>query len=273
MRRVGLHVRLETTLVDLIEKALRLNLDFFQCFLTLKTAGRVVPLNSSDIKEFIELRRKYFKEMYLHVSYWVNPSSIEYNPHRLLKKELSLAKKLEFTHIIFHPGSAKGTRDESKGIDALAIMFNHLMKKEPSFTFVLENVAQKFPAIGGDINHFRLLLEKLDNPDRVRFCIDTAHAFSYGYNIKNQEEFIAFLDKKIGLHRLCLIHINDNREVIGSHIDRHAPLGEGKIGLEALKNFVMHPKIKHIPILSEPPVMTEEELKQEFEKIMRWHKL
>jgi len=177
LRRIGLHLRLETTLVDVIERALRLNVDFFQCFLTLKTAGRIMPLNSSDIKEFIALRRQYFKELYLHVSYWVNPSTIEYNPHRLLKRELSLAKKLEFTHVIFHPGSAKGTRDVHVGIDALAAMFNKLLKRESSLIFILENVAQKFPSIGGDFNHFKLLLERLEQPDRIKFCIDTAHAF------------------------------------------------------------------------------------------------
>ena len=275
MRRIGLHLRLETTLVEVIQRALKLNVDFFQCFLTLKTAGRVVPLNSSDIKQFIVLRRQYFKEMYLHVSYWVNPSTINYNPHRLLKKELSLAKKLEFTHVIFHPGSAKGTLKVQEGIDALASMLNKFMKKEPSFTFVLENVAQKFPSIGGDIDHFHLLLEKLDNVDRIRFCIDTAHAFSFGYNIVDEDEqdkFIVCLDKKIGLERICLIHLNDNQEDLGSHIDRHASIGSGKIGLEPLKRFVMHPKLRHIPILSEPPIMSEKDLEAELKKIVGWNK-
>jgi len=275
LRRIGLHLRLETTLVEVIQRALKLNVDFFQCFLTLKTAGRVVPLNSSDIKQFIVLRRQYFKEMYLHVSYWVNPSTINYNPHRLLKKELSLAKKLEFTHVIFHPGSAKGTLKVQEGIDALASMLNKFMKKEPSFTFVLENVAQKFPSIGGDIDHFHLLLEKLDNVDRIRFCIDTAHAFSFGYNIVDEDEqdkFIVCLDKKIGLERICLIHLNDNQEDLGSHIDRHASIGSGKIGLEPLKRFVMHPKLRHIPILSEPPIMSEKDLEAELKKIVGWNK-
>ncbi|MFC1841812.1 deoxyribonuclease IV [Candidatus Dependentiae bacterium] len=274
MRRIGLHLRLETTLVDLINKALRLNVDFFQCFLTLKSAGRVVPLNSSDIKEFVEIRRQHFKELYLHISYWVNPSTIEYNPHKLLKKELILAKRLEFTHVIFHPGSAKGALTLTEGIDALAKMVNKLTKKEPSFIFVLENIAQKFPSIGGNIDHFGLLLEKLDNVEKVKFCIDTAHAYSYGYNISNQKEqekFINLLDEKIGLDRLCLIHLNDSQEALGSHIDRHAAIGEGEIGLEPLKRFVMHPQLKHVPLLPEPPVMSEELLKAELEKIKSWH--
>jgi len=275
LRPIGLHLRMETTLVDVVERALRLNVDFFQCFLTLKTAGRIFPLNTSDIKEFVLLRRKYFKEMYLHVSYWVNPSTIEYNPHRLLKRELALAKKLEFTHVVFHPGSAKGTRDINVGIDALANMVNRLLKREPLFTFVLENVAQAFPSIGGDINHFKMLLERLDEPERIKFCIDTAHAFSYGYDFSSEQkcnEFVDFLDKTIGIDKICLIHLNDNVEARGSHIDQHTKLGEGVIGSENLKRFVMHPKLKHIHVLTEPPAISEEELKIEFQKIIDWNK-
>ena len=276
MRPIGLHLRMETTLVDVVERALRLNVDFFQCFLTLKTAGRIFPLNTSDIKEFVFLRRKYFKEIYLHVSYWVNPSTIEYNPHRLFKRELSLAKKLEFTHVILHPGSAKGTRDVQVGIDALANMLNSLLEQEPSFVFVLENVAQAFPVIGGDLNHFKLLLERLDEPEKIQFCIDTAHAFSYGYDFSSEKkcnEFINLIDKAIGIDKVRLIHVNDNLEGMGSHVDRHTRLGEGQIGIENLKRFAMHQKLQHIPILSEPPVIPENELKIELQKIIDWKKL
>lgn len=275
MRRIGLHLRLETTLVNIIDRALKLNVDFFQCFLTLKTAGRIVPLNSSDIDEFIKLRRQYFKELYLHVSYWVNLSTVKYNPHKLLQKELALAKKMELTHVIMHAGSCRGARKKSDGIDALARMMNALMKKEPDLTFVLENVAQKYPSIGGDINHFGLFLEKLDNPDKICFCIDTAHAFSYGYDISDdnkQDEFINLLEEKIGIDKICLIHLNDNREDLGSHVDRHQALGEGQIGAQALKRFILHPKLKDISVLSEPPDMSQDGLELELKKIIDWHK-
>ena len=275
MRKLGLHLRLETTLVDLINKALRFNVNFFQCFLTLKTAGRVVPLHSNDIKEFIELRREHFKELYLHISYWVNLSTIVYNPHLLLKKELALAKKLEFTHLIFHPGSCKGTRNKSKGIDALAKMLNDMIKKEPQFVFVLENVAQSFPAIGGDLCDFKMLMEKIDKPEHIQFCIDTAHAYSFGHDLSNekkQDKYIQYIDETVGLDRLCLIHANDTREKVGSHVDRHETIGDGNIGIEQLKRFVMHPKLKHIPLLTEPPILSDDELKAEFKKIVDWNK-
>ena len=285
MRKLGLHLRLDTSLVDLVKKAKDLEIDFFQCFLTQKTEGRILPLDSQDIEDFVELRRESFKDSYLHISYWVNLSSVKNNEHRLLAKELALVKKLEFTHIVIHPGSAKGEKRLSKGIDALAGMINSLIKNGPdsssesangkNFTFVIENVAQKFPCIGGDISHFRLLLEKLDNPDKIKFCIDTAHAFSYGYDLadfKKQDEFVDFIDSQVGLNRVCLIHLNDNIGACGSHIDTHCALGEGKIGLEALKRFAQQPKLQNIPVLLEPPMMSDEQLRKELELVRSWIK-
>jgi len=297
MRELGLHLRLETSLVDLAKKAKDLEIDFFQCFLTQKTEGRVLPLDSADIQDFVKLRRELFKDTYLHISYWVNLSSVKNNEHRLLVKELALVKKLEFTHVVIHPGSAKGEKRLSKGIDALAAMINSITSEldlggegvtgkgftsenvsrknftGKSFTLIIENVAQKFPCIGGDISHFRLLLEKLDNPDKIKFCIDTAHAFSYGYDLadfKKQDEFVDFIDAQVGLNRVCLIHLNDNIGACGSNIDTHCALGEGKIGLEALKRFAQQPKLQNIPVLLEPPLMSDEQLRKELELVRSW---
>jgi len=275
LRQLGLHLRIETTLVALIERALELELDFFQCFLTLKTAGRVLTVSQTDMDLFLALRRKYFTDIYLHVSYWVNLSSVKYNPHLLFKKEIELARRLEFTHVILHPGSAKGAKDRTKGIDALARILNHLVEHVPDLTFTLENVAQGPPCIGGNINDFRLLLEKLDQPERVDFCIDTGHAYSHGYDLSNinyQETFLDLVDEKISLERVALIHLNDTGEKLGAKIDRHKPLGKGKIGLDALKRFVLHPRIKDKPVLLEPPMMPEDQVEQELEMVRGWIK-
>lgn len=230
MRLLGLHLRYENSLVDMAKLAISLNLDFFQFFLTLKTEGRVVNLDNNDIQEFLKLRRAHFKDLYMHSSYWVNLSSVKVTEHRLFARELALVKKLELTHVILHPGSSKGAKKVVNGIDALAKSLNNLTKNEPEIIFVLENIAQSKPSVGGDIDHFRILLEKLDIPERVKFCIDTAHAHSYGYDLvseKGQQEFLNMYDQKVGLDKLGLIHVNDNAEKAGSHFDVHAKLGGG----------------------------------------------
>lgn len=270
-----MHLRLETTLIDLVEQALQIGVDFFQCFLTLKAAGRIIPLKASDIREFVQLRQKYFTALYMHSSYWVNLSSVKYNPHYLLKKEIAFAKRLEFTHMLFHAGSAKGAKDRIQGIDALARMMNKLIKNEPDLTFVLENVAQGPPCIGGSFSDFRILLEKIDWPEKLFFCIDTGHAYSFGYdiaNINNQDGFIDMIDNAVSLERVALIHLNNTIEPLGSKVDMHQPLDSGNISLEALKHFILHPRLCHIPVLIEPVVMPEAELKKEFDMVVGWQK-
>jgi len=275
LRKIGVHLRIEKNLVALIKKALELKVDFFQCFLTQRTAGKILTLHSDDINEFVALRQVYFKDAYLHISYWVNLSSVIYNPHRLFKKEIALAKRLAFTHVIIHPGSSKGAKDRIKGIDALAKMLNKFIKAEPELKFTIENVAQGPPSIGGNIEDLRLLLEKIDQPERLYFCIDTGHAYSHGYNladIRYQETFIDLVDKKISWERVVLIHFNDTPEKLGSKIDKHVPLGEGKIGKTALKSFILHPRLASIPVLIEPPLMSDQELKNEIKLVMDWCK-
>ena len=137
MSNVGLHFRLVNTLIDLAHKACRLNIPFFQCFLISQETGRLVQPKDAEIKSFVALRRQYFNQLYLHGSYWINLSSIEYNGFRTLKRELNIAKKLEFTHMILHPGFAKGAREKNEGIMALA-------PRHPGWPLPRFGVIQKF---------------------------------------------------------------------------------------------------------------------------------
>ena len=160
-----------------------------------------------------------------------------------------------------------------EGIDALAIALNHLFKQERDIILVLENSCHGNLAVGSDIIDFKLLLEKIDKPERINFCIDTAHAYSFGYNIADsaeQEKFIQLLDTTIGIDRIKLIHLNDTLEQLGSRIDRHAIIGEGVIGKDALYHFAMHPQLCHIPLLLELPELTIEEELVVLNKVREW---
>ena len=114
MREIGLHLRLAGSLQELIQKALALNIPFFQCFFVDSTTGRIIKPAEHDVQEFIRLRRQHFPTTYLHGSYWINLAGVEYTLHRSLYRELELAKKLEFTHIILHPGAATGAQEKNQ---------------------------------------------------------------------------------------------------------------------------------------------------------------
>jgi deoxyribonuclease-4 len=190
-----------------------------------------------------------------------------------LRKEVVFAKRLEFTHLVLHAGTAKGAQHKNEGIDALAVALNKLCKQERDITILLENTCHTNLAVGSDIFDLQMLLEKIDMPERIGFCIDTAHAHSFGYDVvsaKGQHDFIALLDATVGIERIKLIHLNDTTEKVGSFIDRHSIVGQGTIGEGALKRFAMHPQLQHIPLLIESPELAPEDELTILHKIRSW---
>lgn len=272
--QVGLHIRLTHTLTDLAQKAARLGVKHFQSFFVFQSTGFMIKPTHADINSFLTLRRKHFDKVYLHGSYWINLAGIKNQGLHALQQELALAKKLEFTHIILHPGSAKGAVNRQAGIDNLACSLNIVLKKEKDIQIVLENTAHGKKSMGGDLQEFKLLLEKLDQPDKLKFCIDTAHAHGFGYdlsNVQKQEDFIREVEATIGFERVALIHLNDTQEKCGSKIDRHAIVGQGTIGLQALQQFISNPSVKSIPVIMELPVIDEQAEKEALKIVDTWY--
>lgn len=273
MRTIGLHIQVDSTLEELAHKALRLGVTTFQCFLALKTAGRLIPFSEKDISQFIKLRKEHFGKLYLHSSYWVNLSDTKRTEHYLLERELALAKRLEFTDIVLHSGSSKNAKNKQDAINALAHSVNWLLEHNQGLTVILENVAHGGNAVGNDLCDFKKLLKQVDQPKRLKFCIDVAHAYLFGYDISNddgQKQFIELVDDIMGWEQVALIHLNDTQEKSGSKIDKHHSVGDGSIGDKALKSFIMHPQIIDIPIIIEVPTFSEEQQQNMVKKVKRW---
>ena len=258
MREVGLHLRLNNSLVDLANEAELLNIDFFQCFFVEQSSRKTIAPEKNDVDQFLRIRRERFDTLYAHASYCVNLASLNYNGHRALHREAEMARRLEFTHIILHPGSANGAIERTQGIDALARALNTIVKLERDIIFLLENTAHGSLSVGSNLLDFKALRSKLDQPDMVRYCIDTAHAYAYGYNIgdiSEQESFIRLLDETVGIENIDLFHLNDTKKACGSRIDRHEIVGNGAIVHAAVKHLVLHEKVAHLPILMEAPYL------------------
>lgn len=273
MKQVGLHIRLQETLVGIAQKAQVLDVPFFQCFMIDQNTNRIIRPTQEEIEGFTSLCSDKFMYRFLHASYWINLSAVDHFNSRLFEREFNLAEKLEFTHMILHPGAATGSKQRSPGIQALARALNRIFKYETPIKIVLENTAHGGISVGGDLNDFKMLLELIDQPEKLYFCLDTAHAYSYGYDIStesDQKRFIELVDKTMGLSQLALIHLNDTTEKKGSKIDRHAIPGKGNIGQESLQSFVNRPELKHLPLLLELPVMSIEEEKTILDQIKEW---
>lgn len=274
MRDIGLHIRINASLSEAAEHAMRLGISFFQCFLVIKTTGTLIHPSVDDKNRFVALRRQHFGNLFMHGSYWINLASLGNNGYRALQNELRLAKQLEFTHMILHPGSAKGGLHRHDGIDPLARSLNRLLRHEHDIKIVLENTAHGSLSVGSDIEDFALLKQKLDHPEKIAFCIDTAHAYSYGYNLTDAEHrgtFIDLLEKIIGIDAIVLLHINDTTETCGSEIDKHELVGKGKIGMQALKAFALDERLIKIPLLMELPVVSHEKEEELLNDVRSWH--
>src|SRR5438309_12080267 len=122
--RVGVHIRMRSHLHELLERADALDLPFFQCFFVPQETGKLIQVSDEEVRAFLQIRRARFDYLYCHASYWVNLSSLGNNGYPQLRREILLAKRLEFTHLVLHAGNAKGAIHKNEGIDALAIALN-----------------------------------------------------------------------------------------------------------------------------------------------------
>ena len=272
MNQIGIHIRLTNTIIDVVEKAIRLNLPTFQTF-AVSDKGQVIKLDKKSVKEYLELRRKHFKNLYLHSSYWVNLARKNKRSYKTFLRELELARELEFTHIILHPGAANTKSDREDGIQILADNLNQILDTNNKIKILLENTAHGGRSVGSDLEDFKILLTKVKQPEKIEFCIDTSHAYAYGYDIatpEGQESFIDLLDSTISLSKIHLIHLNDTSEPLGAKIDKHLSPGEGRIGTEALKSFVKHPKLQNVTAIMELPKLDETDEIKVIEEVLSW---
>ncbi|HEV2916668.1 MAG TPA: deoxyribonuclease IV [Candidatus Babeliales bacterium] len=252
-KRVGLHVRVHDSLVAVAQQAIDLSLPFFQSFLFLQYKKRAVIPSSKEIDAFRMLSEKHFKTLFAHGSFWLNLALSESYAIQSFKRELALAKALGFTHLILHTGVIEVNKQQS--IKRVADTINIVMRKEDTITLVLENTAHGDHLIGSDLHDFVYLRSYLDFPERVQFCIDTAHAHAYGYQLDTPtaiDMFIDYIDQQLGLDSIVLLHLNDVVDPLGSKIDRHAMLGQGLLGAN-LHYFATHNRVMHIPIILELP--------------------
>lgn len=271
--RTGLHLRTNGSLVSVAERAIKMRLPFFQSFLIHKIGKCFLWPTKEEMLAFRRLCRGKFSFLFAHGSFWINLAHTQEDGTRALKRELNWAKQCGFTHFVVHSGCAHGACDQADGIDAVARTLNAILKYEHDITIVLENTAHGNLSVGSDIYDFVLICQHLDQPEKVKFCIDTAHAHVYGYPLQTKEErerFIVTLDAWLGLDAIALLHVNDACDDHGSRLDRHACPGRGTIGEDALKELVVHPRLAHIPLILELPVVPESHMIDVLSMVHQW---
>lgn len=170
--------------------------------------------------------------------------------------EMQRCEQLGLDRLNFHPGSHLKAISEEECLDRIAASINWALERTRGVTAVIENTAGQGSNLGYRFEHLRYLIDRIDDPSRVGVCLDTCHSFAAGYDLRTAEACeatFAEFDRVVGFRFLKGMHLNDAMKGLGSRVDRHAPLGDGAIGLDCFRYIARDPRFDGIPLILETP--------------------
>ena len=170
--------------------------------------------------------------------------------------EMQRCEALGLDRLNFHPGSHLQKISPERSLDLIAESINIALDKTRGVTAVIENTAGQGSNLGFAFEHLAYLIERVEDKSRVGVCIDTCHAFAAGYDLRTAEacdKTFAELERVVGFEYLKGMHLNDAMKILGSHVDRHTPLGEGMIGMECFRYIMQDARFDGIPLILETP--------------------
>ncbi len=258
MLNIGSHISSAKGYEAMGKQALKLGANTFAFFTRNPRGGSAKEIHPEDVKRFLSLWKEHgYGKIVAHAPYTLNPCSDKEEVRRFAREAFaSDLERMEYTpgnYYNFHPGSHVGQGKE-QGIRLIARLLNLCLKPEMSTTVLLETMAGKGSEIGSDFQELKEILDQTVLSEKVGICLDTCHVWDGGYDIAGHlDQVLEEFDKVIGLRRLKAIHINDSKNPMGSHKDRHDRIGEGAIGLEAFERIVNHPKLQGLPFILETP--------------------
>ena len=238
--------------------ALSIGANTFQFFTRNPRGSKAKTIDEQDIARFLELARNNgFGTLLAHAPYTLNPCSADPGVARfaaqVLKEDLELMEHLPGNLYNFHPGCHVGQGAE-KGIELVANQLNGVLSPEQKTIVLLETMSGKGTEVGSRFEELGYILRSVSLGGKMGVCLDTCHVWDAGYDIAGDlDGVVEEFDRVIGLDRLRAIHLNDSQNARGSRKDRHARIGEGQIGLEALAAVTNHPKLRDLPFYLETP--------------------
>lgn len=220
--------------------------------------GKAKELDMQDIEKFLQIAKEHdFGKLVAHAPYTMNccaaKEDLRQFAREILADDMKRMEAVPGNYYNFHPGSHVGQGAET-GIAKIAEILNEVLTRQQSTTVLLETMSGKGSEVGCNFEELRQIIDQVELKEKLGVCLDTCHVWDGGYDIANDlDGVLAEFDKVIGLDRLKAIHLNDSMNPLGSHKDRHAKIGEGEIGLEALVRVITHPALREIPFILETP--------------------
>ena len=258
MLHIGCHLSSSNGFLAMGETALSIGANVFQFFTRNPRGGAAKPFDKADAAALVALLEKnHFGPILAHAPYTLNACAADEGLRgyaiEVMKDDIFRMDHFPGAMYNFHPGSHVKQGVEI-GIEKISDALNQILKPEQRTLVLLETMAGKGSEVGRTFEEVRAIIDRVELSDKLGVCLDTCHVFDGGYDIVNDlDGVLEHFDKVIGLKRLSAIHLNDSKNPMGSHKDRHEVLGGGFIGLEALLRVVNHPKLKKLPFYLETP--------------------
>jgi deoxyribonuclease-4 len=261
MKYIGAHVSASGGVEHSPINAHEIGANAFALFTKNQRQWFAQPLTAESIRLFKENCEKYnFKPEYIlpHDSYLINlghPEEEGINRSRAaFLDEMQRCEQLGVKLLNFHPGSSLNTITIEECLNRIAESINIVLDKTKGVTAVIENTAGQGSNVGHEFRHLQYIIDKVEDKSRVGVCLDTCHTFTARYDILNEyDKVFKEFDEQVGFNYLRGIHLNDSKKEVGSRVDRHAPLGQGFLGLEPFKKMMKDPRFDNMPIILETP--------------------
>lgn len=258
MLNIGCHLSVSKGFEAMGKTALAIGANTFQFFTRNPRGSKAKPIDPMDIERFLMMAKEHnFATLLAHAPYTLNACSADASTRQFaletMRDDLKRMEYLPNNLYNFHPGShvKQGTE---VGIRQIIDLLNEILTPQQTTTVLLETMAGKGTEVGRTFEELRAILDGVTLSDKMGICLDTCHIHDAGYNIIDDlDGVLDEFDRIIGLERLKAIHMNDSLNERASHKDRHAKIGEGKIGADALIRVINHPRLKGLPFFLETP--------------------
>lgn len=258
MLTIGCHLSIAKGFHQAGLDAVSIGANTFQFFTRNPRGGKAREIDPADVNQLKELMRSHsFGPLLAHAAYTMNlcsnkPETRAFS-RMLFKDDLNRLKKLPESYYIFHPGSHVGQGAEH-GIDLIIEALNEMMQPEMDGWILLEGMSGKGSEIGGRLEELRAIIDGVTYNRHLGICLDSCHLYSAGYDVAGDlDGVLEEVNRIVGLDRLKAFHLNDSLMQYASHKDRHAIIGEGTLGVEAISGIINHPLLKRLPFSLETP--------------------
>ncbi len=258
MLTIGCHLSSSKGFLAMGKEAVKIGADTFQFFTRNPRGTKAKKIDPEDIGRFLSFAEEHgINRILAHAPYTLNACSADEGLRTLardtMKDDLERMEYIPGNCYNFHPGSHTGQGTEA-GIHYISLMLNQILEPDQNTTVLLETMSGKGSEVGKTFEELREILDRVQEKECMGVCLDTCHVWDAGYDIAGDLDGVLHeFDRIIGLPKLKAIHLNDSLNPLGSHKDRHAAIGQGMIGFDALKRIVEHPGLKNLPFYLETP--------------------